>query len=213
MDGLADRSVCLIVRANEDRAFVRYNSRFRTIQGRATVQFTDPTELRRLIQAYFDWCDPHQEERLVESGVSQQGQTIFIKRMIMTQQRPYTTSGLARAVGVARNTLLNYENPEHYTNEVPDEVRQELMSTISDAKRRVEEYAESQLFEGNANGAKFNLTNNHGWVEKTVQEHEGGFFGQGGRLEVEIVNPEPTPDEPAQTEAEPNREPGPTPAS
>jgi hypothetical protein len=48
-----------------------------------------------------------------------------------------------------------------------------------------------------ANGAKFNLTSNQGWVEKTIQEHEGGFFRQGGRLEVEIVNPEPTPDEPA----------------
>ena len=52
--------------------------------------------------------------------------------------------------------------------------------SLGQAKRRTEEYAESQLFEGNANGAKFNLTNNHGWVEKTVQEHEGGFFGTGG---------------------------------
>jgi hypothetical protein len=38
--------------------------------------------------------------------------------------------------------------------------------------------AESQLFEGNANGAKFNLTNNHGWVEKTVQEHAGVLRGR-----------------------------------
>jgi hypothetical protein len=67
------------------------------------------------------------------------------------------------------------------------------MDSLGQAKRRTEEYAESRLFEGNANGAKFNLTNNHGWVEKTVQEHEGGFFGTGGRLEVEIM-PEPTPD-------------------
>ena len=63
------------------------------------------------------------------------------------------------------------------------------MDSLGQAKRRTEEYAESQLFEGNANGAKFNLTNNHGWVEKTVQEYEGGFFGTGGRLEVEIINP------------------------
>jgi hypothetical protein len=40
---------------------------------------------------------------------------------------------------------MNYENPKHYTDEVPEDVRQELMSTISDAKRRVEEFAESQL--------------------------------------------------------------------
>ncbi len=43
------------------------------------------------------------------------------------------------------------------------------MDSLGQAKRRTEEYAESRLFEGNANGAKFNLTNNHGWVEKTVQ--------------------------------------------
>jgi hypothetical protein len=166
-----------------------------------------------LIQNYFDWCDPHQEERLVESGVNQQGQTIFTKRVIMTPQKPYTTSGLARALGTSRQTLLEYQQTDHYTDEIPEDVRQELIDAIGDAKRRVEEYAESQLFEGNANGAKFNLTNNHCWVEKTVQEHEGGFFGAGGRLEVEIVNPEPTPDEPAQAAAEPNPEPGPTPAS
>jgi hypothetical protein len=176
-------------------------------------KFSDPAELRRLIQNYFDWCDPHQEERLVEAGVNQQGQTIFTKRMIMTPQKPYTTSGLARALGSTRKTLLEYEKPEHYNDEIPEDVRQDLIATIGDAKRRVEEFAESQLFEGNANGAKFNLTNNHGWVEKTVQEHEGGFFGAGGRLEVEIINPEPTPDEPAQTEAEPNPKPGPTPSS
>jgi hypothetical protein len=52
------------------------------------------------------------------------------------------------------------------------------MITISDTKRRGE--AESQLFEGKANGAKFNLTSNHGWVEKTmvaayVRAHENSM--------------------------------------
>ena len=95
--------------------------------------------------------------------------------------------------------------------EIPEDVRQQIMDSLGQAKRRTEEYAESQLFEGNANGAKFNLTNNHGWVEKTVQEHEGGFFGTGGRLEVEIINPEPTPD--ATPEAEPDPEPGAAPTA
>jgi DNA-packaging protein gp3 len=182
-------------------------------KGGRPFKFTDPTELRRLIQNYFDSCDPHIETRVIEGGTNQRGETIWNKREIMTPQKPYTTSGLARALSTTRRTLLEYEDPEHYTDEVPEDVRQELINTIGDAKRRVEEFAESQLFEGNANGAKFNLTNNHGWIEKTVQEHPGGFFGQGGRLEVEIVNPEPTPDEPAQAEAKPDPEPGPTPSS
>jgi hypothetical protein len=62
-------------------------------------------------------------------------------------------------------------------------------------------------------GAKFNLTNNQGWAEKTVHEHEGGFFGTGGRLEVEIVNPEPTPDATPEAEAEPDPEPGAAPTA
>jgi hypothetical protein len=182
-------------------------------KGGRPFKFTDPAELRRLIQNYFDFCDPHIESRVIEGGTNQRGETIWYKREIMTPQKPYTTSGLARALGTTRRTLLDYENADRHAEDIPEDIRQQLAHTIGDSKRRVEEYAESQLFEGNANGAKFNLTNNHGWVEKTVQEHEGGFFGAGGRLEVEIVNPEPTPDEPAQATAEPNPEPGPTPSS
>jgi hypothetical protein len=180
-------------------------------KGGRPFKFTDPAALRQAIASYFDSCDPHQEERLVESGVNQHGQTIFATRMIMTRQKPYTTSGLARALGVARNTLLNYEDPEHYTDEIPEDVRQQLMSTMSDAKRRVEEFAEAQLFEGNANGAKFNLTNNHGWVDKVVQEHEGGFFDRPHRVEVEIVNPETPADDEAETEPDPEPGTPPTP--
>jgi hypothetical protein len=177
-------------------------------------KFTDPEKFRQAIRAYFDLCDPHIERRMVDKGVNQQGETIWQEREIMTQQRPYTLSGLARALEVDRGTLLNYQDPSHYSEEIPDDVRQEIISTLRLARSRCEEYAEGQLFEGNANGAKFNLTNNYDrWADKTVQEHEGGFFGAGGRLEVEIVNPEPTPDESAQAEAKPDPEPGPTPSS
>jgi hypothetical protein len=183
-------------------------------KGGRPFKFTDPEKFKQAIRAYFDLCDPHIERRMVDKGVNQQGETIWQEREIMTQQRPYTLSGLARALDVDRGTLLNYQDPNHYSDEIPDEVRQELISTLRLARARCEEYAEGQLFEGNANGAKFNLTNNYDrWTDKTVQEHEGGFFGAGGRLEVEIVNPEPTPDEPAQAAAEPDPEPGPTPSS
>jgi hypothetical protein len=182
-------------------------------KGGRPFKFTDPTELRRLIQNYFDFCDPHIETRVIEGGTNQRGETIWYKRELMTPQKPYTTSGLARALGTTRQTLIEYQQSDHYTDEISEDVRQELIDAIGDAKRRVEEFAESQLFEGNANGAKFNLTNNHGWVEKTVQEHEGGFFGTGGRLEVEIVNPEPAPDEPAEAQAQPDAKPGATSSS
>jgi hypothetical protein len=177
-------------------------------------KFTDPNSFKQAVNAYFDSCDPHVVEKVVDGGINAQGETIWNKRAVMTNQRPYTLSGLARALAVSRATLLNYQDPAHYSEEIPDEVRQEILATLRQARARCDEYAESQLFEGNANGAKFNLTNNYErWADKTVQEHEGGFFGQGGRLEVEIVNPEPSPDEPAQTEAQPDAEPGATPSS
>ena len=178
----------------------------------APFKFTDVQSLQLAIQAYFDSCDPHVQRKVVDAGINQQGETIWAERAVMTPQKPYTMAGLARALGVSRQTLLNYTNPAHYSEEIPEDVRQQIMDSLGQAKRRAEEYAESQLFEGNANGAKFNLTNNHGWVEKTVQEHEGRFFGTGGRLEVEIINPEPTPDATPEAEAKPDAEPGPTPS-
>jgi hypothetical protein len=168
-------------------------------KGGRPFKFTDPTELRREIQNYFDACDPHQEQRVVEAGVNQRGETIFTTREVMTAQKPYTTSGLARALGTSRQTLLDYQNPEHYTEEIPDEARQALADTVGDAKRRVEEYAEAQLFEGNANGAKFNLTNNHGWVERSIVENPGGLFGQANTLKIEMVQ-NPTVEPPANDE-------------
>jgi hypothetical protein len=177
-------------------------------------KFTDVAALDIAIQAYFDSCDPHVQRKVIETGINQKGETTWGERAVMTQQRPYTMTGLARALGVDRTTLINYQSPEHYSDEIPVEVRQEIINSLRLARARCEEYAEAQLFEGNSNGAKFNLTNNYKqWADKTVQEHEGGFFGKGGRLEVEIVNPEPTPDEPAQAAAEPDAEPGPTPSS
>jgi hypothetical protein len=177
-------------------------------------KFTDADSFKQAVNGYFDSCDPHVAEKVVDGGINGQGETIWIKRAVMTPRRPYTMSGLARALGVDRSTLLNYQDPGHYSEEISEEVRQEIIGTLKLARARCEEYAEAQLFEGNANGAKFNLTNNYDhWADKTVQEHEGGFFGQGGRLEVEIVNPEPALDEPAQAEAKPDAEPGPTPSS
>jgi hypothetical protein len=41
-------------------------------------------------------------------------ETVWYGREIMTPQKACTTSGLGRALGVARNTLMNYENPKHY---------------------------------------------------------------------------------------------------
>lgn len=122
--------------------------------------FKTAEDLEMAIQTYFDMCDPHIEERMVKTGSNQKDETIWGKRKVMTEQKPYVLSGLARALGVDRKTLLNYSN------------RAEYFPTVEAARIRCEEYAESQLFVGNSNGAKFNLTNNYeNWVDKQAVDH------------------------------------------
>lgn len=134
--------------------------------------FTDPQKLKDEIQQYFDDCDPHTKTTKVENGYNSDGKTIWMDREIMTEQIPYTITGLARKLKVSRQTLINYRESSHYNDEISPEVRQELMDAIEDAYQRVEEYNERALHRsGVSNGIKFNLTNNFGWEDKKVVDN------------------------------------------
>lgn len=75
------------------------------------------------------------------------------------QTRPFTMSGLANALDMSRQSLLNYKN------------RDEYFDTITRARRKVEEYAEERLYDRDGvNGAKFNLVNNFDWRNKSNSE-------------------------------------------
>jgi len=140
-----------------------------TIKAGRPFKITDPKDLDLKIQNYFDNCDPHQSKRLVENGLNTRGETIFQEREVLTEQIPYTITGLARALGVSRSTLLRYRDPEHWSEDMEQETRQLLCDTIENAVQRVEEYNEMALHRnGVANGIKFNLTNNFNWVDKQV---------------------------------------------
>jgi hypothetical protein len=163
------------------------------------LKYQSVDELDAAIQAYFDMCDPHQEERLVESGINANGETIFLKRKVMTPQKAYTMSGLARALGISRQTLLDYSE------------RDEFLDSIEAAKHRCEEYWEGLLASPFANGAKFNLINNYkgkhqDWTEKQVVSGDPdapSLFNPSAELTVKIVDgrdnpqPEAKPSDPA----------------
>lgn len=134
-------------------------------RGRPFV-FTDPEELRTKVQTYFDNCDPHIVTKNEIVGHREDGMAIMNQRQVITSQRPYTITGLALHLGVTRQTLVQYKNPEHYSSDIKEEVRDELINTVESAIARVEVYNEEQLHLGNANGVKFNLTNNFGWVDR-----------------------------------------------
>jgi len=69
--------------------------------------------------------------------------------------RPLTMSGLADALEMSRQSLLNYKNED------------EFFDTIERARRKVEMFTEEKLFDkSSCNGSKFSLSNNFGWSEK-----------------------------------------------
>lgn len=95
------------------------------------LKFKSVEELDSKIQAYFDSCD--------KDGT------------------PYTFTGLSLALDTTRETLLDYEEKDQYSD------------SIKKAKLRCENYAETSLFNGkNVAGVIFNLKNNYKrWKDKT----------------------------------------------
>jgi len=71
-------------------------------------------------------------------------------------KRPITFSGLAYAIGLSRQGLLNYSKDERF------------FDTIKRAKEYVETTMEERLVgtSGIATGIIFNLKNNYGWKDK-----------------------------------------------
>ncbi|KIS27826.1 hypothetical protein TV39_08810 [Arthrobacter sp. SPG23] len=128
-------------------------------KGGRPLKFKNVDELRAAIDSYFDSCDPHLESRLVESGIKERGETILAQRKVMTEQKRYTVSGLARALGITRDTLMSY-------SECP-----EFLDTVEAAKERCHEWAENALFTKSATGAAFSLKNNWGWKERQEIDH------------------------------------------
>ncbi len=107
-------------------------------------------EIEDKIEQYFAGCEG--EPLLDDEGnqvVNKYGYPCWIK-----PPKPPTVTGLALALGFnTRKSLLEYQGKKEFVN------------TITRAKSRVEEYAESRLFDRDgSNGAQFSLRNNFkGW--------------------------------------------------
>ena len=86
------------------------------------------------------------------------------------ENRPYTVTGLALALGMGRQNLIDYCGRT-------DENGEPFMDTIKNAKHRIESRIEEGLLSGkfNATGAIFNLKNNYGWKDKQEVEQSGGL--------------------------------------
>jgi len=106
------------------------------------LKFKTVKELQQKIDAYFESCWEDTEEG---------------KKMI----RPLTITGLALALDTTRDTLLDYEEKDGFSD------------TVKKAKQRVENFAEEQLFiNPRTAGIIFNMVNNWGWQNKQETKQE-----------------------------------------
>lgn len=124
------------------------------------LKFKTVKEMQDKIDEYFAYCD-NRTKRMYDE---KKGQDIII-----SYPAPYTMSGLARALGIDRRTLLDYAHRDGY------------LPTIKAAREKIHEDVETRLMEGKAQaGAIFNLKNNFSWKDESKVE-------QSGTLEIVIV--------------------------
>jgi hypothetical protein len=136
-------------------------------------------QMQDIIDKYFKSC----EGELLKDA---DDNIIFDKysRPVIINNKPPTVTGLALALGFnSRLSLLNYQDKEEFVN------------TITRAKAKVEEYAESRLYDKDgANGAKFSLANNFkGWSEK--QEVTATNLNVNSDLDSDLFKQKATPEE------------------
>ena len=115
------------------------------------LKYKSKEELQIAIDKYFKACDGTMLTDKNEQPIfNKYGQPVFIN------VKPPTVTGLALALGfTTRLSLINYQG------------RKEFVNTITRAKAKIEEYAETRLYDKDGcNGAKFNLSNNFGWKER-----------------------------------------------
>jgi hypothetical protein len=150
------------------------NKKIKKNPGGRPPMYTSPDQIKDLIDRYFEDCKG-------TPLTDKEGNPVLTKwgQPVMIHSKPPTITGLALALGFnSRQSLLNYQD------------KPEFMDTITQAKARVEEYAESRLFDKDgANGAKFSLANNFkGWNEKNQTELTGPG-GAGLKIVFENLNP------------------------
>lgn len=125
-------------------------------------KFKTPEELQTAIDKYFKDCEGIK-------ALDENGNPITTKYgyLYKVEPKPLTMSGLAIAIGfLDRSALLNYGEKE------------EFYHTVRAARAKIEQYAESRLFDKDgANGAKFSLANNFkAWKEKQEVELTGNVI-------------------------------------
>ena len=122
------------------------------------LKYKTVDELQAAIDQYFEDC---KGKPLLDDD----GNAVTDKHgnPIIVDVKPPTVTGLALALGfTTRKSLLDYQGKKEFVN------------TITRAKARCEEYAESRLYDRDgSNGAQFSLKYNFRWDAQKEAESEG----------------------------------------
>lgn len=121
------------------------------LNGGRPLKFTDPEVLQNRIDEYFSLCDNR-----IQQVYSKKSDGVIE----VINPEPYTMAGLAYALGIDRETLLNYASRELF------------FDTVKKSRDKVQMDVERRLMESNPTGAIFNLKNNFGYVDKTEVANE-----------------------------------------
>lgn len=118
--------------------------------GGCPMKYKSVEELQTAIDTYFNKCKKPRKDKDGELVCDGNGDVVW------DIFKPVTITGLALALGfTSRQALINYQN------------KAEFVDTITRAKFMCEDYAADRSYDKEGfNGARFNLTNNFGWVDK-----------------------------------------------
>jgi hypothetical protein len=154
------------------------------------LKFASVEELQTKIDAYFAECDPHwkiekswREKRNLAGKVLRDEWEEYDRRF-MTDQIPYTITGLALELDTSRETLLDYESGKYDNPEFGEELTANFSDTIKKAKLKIHSYAERRLDGNNPTGTIFSLKNNFNWVDKTEVDANVDHTSKGEKVEA-----------------------------
>lgn len=149
---------------------------YQHLLGRRRIVET-PEEMQQLIDKYFQSCLGPLRDKNGCVMRDDDGHTIYV------QIRPYTISGLASAIGMDTNTLKNYTYKS-----LAGTVHPEFASVIAQARQRIEQYTEEQLFNRDGtNGAQFMLRSGFRWSTKQEEVEIARSLAQIKKIQQDYV--------------------------
>jgi len=122
-------------------------------------------EIEKKIQDYFDSC---YRKKRVKTQKKTGDELVIESHVDLEQVKPFTIAGISLSLEISPGTFNNWAtNPELKTLDEEDNIHLKKICHL--AKMRIEEYAETKLFQGNnQTGAIFWLKNNAGYADKQI---------------------------------------------